>query len=521
MRSAFMAEYILEANNITKKFPGVIANDNVTLKIRNNEIHGLIGENGAGKSTLLRILNGWYPYGTFEGELKINGEKVEFHSPYDAHIKGIGFVPQEINVLNNLSVAENIFVGNWSLGSKKKAFVDFKNMFSLADDLLRTNNICLDSRVNAGVLSVGQKQLLMLARALSRDPKVLILDEPTSSLTLDEVDNLVDIINRLKARGTSIIFVTHKLEEIIEITDRVTVLRDGRNISCMEKKDYDRDRIISEMVGRNITNIYPKREVKIGEEILSVENLTVEHPKILNRNIIENVSFNLRKGEVLGLAGLIGAGRTEVLNALFGVYGRKSGKIVKNGKIVQISNVREAIKNGFSLVTEDRKRCGLLFQADIKRNITLNTLEKIAKFRIINNSIESERANTYFRQMRIKAPSLETNVFSLSGGNQQKVVMGRALNAEPEIILLDEPTKGIDVGSKNDIYNLINELVEQGKSIIMVSSELPELLGMCDRFIVMAEGRIVDELTRDEASDKRIMEAATRMHNRKNKGCLV
>ena len=258
-----MVEYILEANNITKRFPGVLANDNVTLKIRSGEIHGLIGENGAGKSTLLRILNGWYPFGSYEGELIMEGKKVEFHSPHDAHLKGIGFVPQEINVLNDLSVAENIFVGNWSMGGKEKGFVNFKKMYSFADEFLNRNNICLDPRQNAGLLSVGKKQLLMLARALSGNPKVLILDEPTSSLTLDEVDNLFDIILKLKAKGTSIIFVTHKLDEILRITDRVTVLRDGRNISCIDKKDYERESFISDMIGRKITNMYPK-EIPVG-----------------------------------------------------------------------------------------------------------------------------------------------------------------------------------------------------------------------------------------------------------------
>jgi ABC-type sugar transport system ATPase subunit len=515
-----MVEYILEANNITKRFPGVLANDNVTLKIRNGEIHGLIGENGAGKSTLLRILNGWYPFGSYEGELIMEGKKVEFHSPHDAHLKGIGFVPQEINVLNDLSVAENIFVGNWSMGGKEKGFVNFKKMYSFADEFLNSNNICLDPRQNAGLLSVGKKQLLMLARALSGNPKVLILDEPTSSLTLDEVDNLFNIILKLKAKGTSIIFVTHKLDEILRITDRVTVLRDGRNISCIDKKDYERERIISDMIGRKITNMYPKRNTCPGEVVFSVENLTVAHPKILNRNIIENVSFSLRKGEVLGLAGLIGAGRTEVLEAIFGATPFTNGKITINGKIIRIRNVRDAIKNGLCLVTEDRKKCGLLFLSDIKKNITLNTLKKISKFSIIRNYLESRRAEVYFREMKIKAPSLESNVFSLSGGNQQKVVIGRALNAEPEIILLDEPTKGIDVGSKNDIYNLINELAEKGKSIIMVSSELPELLEMCDRFIVMAEGTVVDEFGKEESSDRRVMEAATRSRNSIAERCM-
>jgi len=509
-----MESYSLEAVNITKKFPGVIANKNVMLKVKRNEIHGLIGENGAGKSTLLKILNGWYPYGTFEGQILIDGKNVEFHSPHDAQLKGIGFVPQEINILDNLSVAENIFVGNLTQKNRNISWVSFKNVNEMTGKLLEKNQIDLDPTAYARSLSVGQKQLLMVARALSKNPKVLILDEPTTSLTMTEVDNLFNVLRRLKEKGTSIIFVTHKLAEIMEITDKVTILRDGYNISSYGKEQYDREKIITDMVGRKIENMYPKRHVHIGEEVLRVENLTVEHPKILKRNLIENISFSLRKGEVLGLAGLIGAGRTEVLNALFGVSGYSSGKIIRNGKEVVIRNEIDAINHGFAMVTEDRKKDGLLFCTNIKRNLTINNFKAISSKGFIKTSLEKIRADRYFKLMGIKAPDMDTDVLALSGGNQQKVVIGRALNTKPEILLLDEPTKGIDVGSKNDIYNIINDLMKMGMSIIMVSSELPELMEMCDRFIVMANGTVTGEFIKEEVNENKIMIAATKSRNK-------
>ena len=505
-----MSEYVLEAVNITKKFPGVIANDNVNLQIGKAEVHGLIGENGAGKSTLLRVLNGLYPTGTFEGKILLEGRPVEFHSPHDAQLKGIGFVPQEINVLDNLTVSENIYVGNINIERKNNAIVNFKHLFQSAEELLEKNGIKLKPKTFARMLSVGQKQLLMIARALSKDPKVLILDEPTASLSMDEVENLFNIVRKLRESGKSIIFVTHKLAEIIEITDRVTVLRDGRNISTIAKEEYDKERIITDMIGRKITNMYPKRNVSIGGEVLRVENLTVEHPRIQNRNLIENVSFSLRKGEVLGLAGLIGAGRTEVLSTIFGRLRKKEGRICINGREVDIRSQRDAMRNGISYVTEDRKKDGLLFQTHIKGNLMINNLREISKKGVIIKQLEEQRARKYFVQMRIKAPRVETPVLALSGGNQQKVVIGRALNTDPLIILLDEPTKGIDVGSKNEIYILINELAAMGVSIIMVSSELPELMEMCDRFIVMADGMVTGELSKEAADEKAIMLAATK-----------
>ena len=496
-----MSQYVLEAINIEKIFPGVKAVDNVNLKVRQGEIMGLIGENGAGKSTILKVINGIYKHGSFSGELRINGKSVRFVSPHDALRSGIGFVPQEISVMDDLTVAENIFVGHLS----DKSFSSMGELYKRAAAFLAHNKINLVPQMRVRMLSIGQKQLLMIARALSWNPNVLILDESTTALSKDDVENLFNIVRSLKERGTSIVFVTHKLEEIMLLTDSVTILRDGKCISTYDKKDYDTTKIVMDMVGREISNMYPVRHNTIGEEILRIENITVEHPKIQDRNLIENMSFHLNKGEVLGLAGLVGSGRSETLSAIFGQYPLKDGKIFIGGEQVHIRSSSDAIKNGIAMVTEDRKNDGLLMLANIKQNIVISNLKKIIRAKHIKNSLEKKVANDYMKQLKVKAPDAETMVVNLSGGNQQKVVLAKALNSDPQILMLDEPTKGIDVGSKNEIYNLINQLVDMGISIIMVSSELPELLAMCDRFIVLARGQVVGEMSKDEATQESIM----------------
>ncbi|MEI7615567.1 MAG: sugar ABC transporter ATP-binding protein [Actinomycetota bacterium] len=498
-----MAQYVLEAQNITKDFTAVRALSNVSLSVRPGEILGLIGENGAGKSTILKVINGIYISGTFEGKILINGEEVHLHSPHDALVKGIGFVPQEINVMEDLTVAENIFVGH--LTQSKSSFTNLADTVKRAADFLKLRKINLDVKTRVRMLSIGQKQLLMIARALSWDPHILILDEPTTALAKVDVDNLFEIVREFKAGGRSIIFVTHKLEEIMELTDRVVILRDGANIATYEHEQYNENKIITDMVGRTITSMYPPRNVEIGKEVLRVENLTVAHPKIKNKNLIENVSFNLKKCEVLGLVGLVGAGRTETLSALFGEYPITSGKIFIEGKEVKIKNSGDAIKNGLCLVTEDRKANGLLMLANIKHNIVLTNLKKIITGWFINSKKENNVAKTYMAKLSIKAPNYDTMVATLSGGNQQKVVISKSLNTDPKILLLDEPTKGIDVGSKNEIYNLINTMADMGISIIMVSSELPELLAMCDRFVILAHGKTVGELLKSEATQETVM----------------
>ncbi len=505
--------YVLEAINITKKFPGVLANDNICLNVRPGEVLGLIGENGAGKSTLLKVLNGIYPYGTYTGDLRLNEEEIRPESPFDAMRLGIGYVPQEINVLKYFSVAENIYMSDLRLGKVKGAagkspFVDFKRMYAATEKLLRENHIALNPRADVRKLSIGQQQMLMIARALATNPKVLILDEPTTSLSSADVAQLFRVVRKLKEKGTSIIFVTHKLAEILELTDRVTILRDGRNISTFERETYDTGNIIHDMIGRDLVNMYPARNVEIGREVLRVEHLTVAHPYIAGKNLIEDVSFSVRAGEVLGMAGLVGAGRSEVCMAIYGMIPVKSGRVYVDGREVKVSSSDQAVRHGISMVSEDRKVYGLNFVWDIKNNISISNLDKIVRGPFVTERLMRARIKRYFEGLRVKAPSISTKVAALSGGNQQKVVIARSLNTEPRIMILDEPTKGIDVGSKNEIYNIINEMAADGVAVIMISSELPELMGMSDRYVVMAEGRVVGELSRGEASDERIMEMA-------------
>lgn len=505
--------YALEAINITKKFPGVLANDNICLNVRPGEVLGLIGENGAGKSTLLKVLNGIYPHGSYTGTLKLDGEEIRPNSPHDAMRLGIGYVPQEINVLKYFSVAENIYMSDLELArikkdKKAKMFVDFRTMYDAAEKLLKDNHIMLNPHADVRKLSIGQQQMLMIARALATNPKVLILDEPTTSLSSEDVSQLFRVVRRLKERGTSIIFVTHKLAEILELTDRVTILRDGKNISTLEKSEFETGRIIRDMIGRDLKNMYPARNVKIGEEVLRVEHLTIAHPYIANKNLIDDVSFSVRAGEVLGMAGLVGAGRSEVCKAIYGMVPIKSGKIFIHGKEVRLGTTEKAVRNGLNLVSEDRKVYGLNFVWDIKTNIGISNLDSISSGPFVNEKRLRKRVQGYFEKLRIKALSVATKVNTLSGGNQQKVVIARSLNTQPRIMILDEPTKGIDVGSKNDIYNIINDMASDGVAIIMISSELPELMGMSDRYVVMAEGRLVGELSREEGTDERIMEMA-------------
>ncbi|MFD0714707.1 sugar ABC transporter ATP-binding protein [Paenibacillus sp. GCM10027626] len=501
---------MLEAKNIRKQFSGVTVLDQVDIHVRKGEVLGLIGGNGAGKSTLLKILNGIYPYGTYEGEIWIDGRQLKFMSPHDAQRKGIGFVPQETNVLDSLSVGENIFAGHLSSVNSSKWRVNMKKVNEAAGELFKQYHFEFDPAMKARLLSVGKKQLLMIARALSLQPKVLILDEPTTSLTVNEVENLIRIVEGLKKNGTSIVFVTHKMQEIFQLCDRTLILRDGRCIQTYEKSQFREEWIVRDMTGREIKNLYPERVNHIGEELLRVENLTVAHPEVKNRLSLDSISFTLRKGEVLGIAGLTGAGRSEVLNALYGRLPWEKGDIWLNGKKIKIRNERDAMKHGFALVTEDRKKDGMLFLSSIKRNLTINHLVHISAYGFLKPGQEYAVANRYYKLMKVKATGIEALIGTLSGGNQQKVVIGRALNNEPAILLLDEPTKGIDVGAKNEIYTIINQLVEQGLSVIMVSSDLPELLALSDRCIVLANGAVVEKIDKADATEERVMLSATR-----------
>ena len=499
-----MEEYALEMLNISKEFPGVRALDGVNLRLRNHEVLGVIGENGAGKSTLLKVLNGIYPAGNFTGEIKLSGVPVFFKSPYDALQQGIGYVPQEINVMDDLSVAENIFVGH--LKQEGKRTINRKELNNRASRLIREMKMDIDPTVNVNNLSVGQKQFLMIMRALTWNPKVLILDEPTTSLAQEDTAMLFDTVRELACGGTSVLFVTHKLNEIVDITERVFVMRDGKQVAEYEKKDYSRDLLISSMIGREITNMYPARKSVIGNEKLRVEGLTVAHPRIQDKLLIEDVSFQVRAGEVLGLAGLVGAGRTETVSALFGQYPLQAGAIYIEGEKVTVRDEADAIRFGIGYVTEDRKGSGLLLLADIKTNIVLSNLKAIRNHILLNKKKEKETAGRFMGRLNIKAPDIHSMVVNLSGGNQQKVVLAKTLNMNPQVLILDEPTKGIDVGAKNEIYLIINELATLGIAIVMISSELPELLAMCDRFVVMRNGSIAGELDKDEATEQSVME---------------
>lgn len=503
--------YILEMKQITKRFPGVVALKDVTFSVKKGTIHGLVGENGAGKSTLMKIISGTYPHGSYEGDLLLQSNFLELNSPADALEKGVGIVPQEINVIDQLTVAENIVVGKWTggNGNGKSRLVNMRRIKKVVSEFLEEFGISLDPGETVTRLTAAQKQLVMIARALYRRPSILILDEPTSSLALNEINNLFDHLNELREKGITCVFITHKLAEIFRLTDHTTVLRDGEVTGEFDREDYNETDIITAMVGRKIENLFPTRDSSIGtEEVMRVENLTIPHPTIANRNVVENVSFNLHKGEILGLAGLVGSGRSEVVNAIVGRL-ESTGNLYVNSRQENIRNPGDALRVGIGLITEDRKKDGLLPNLEIRPNLTLHNLKSFTSSGVLNLAKEKLLANQQIESFNIKTPSIEQMVVNLSGGNQQKVILSKVLMPNPKILLLDEPTRGIDVGAKNEIYKLMMSLVHEGISIVMISSELPELLGMCDRFVVLAEGRVADEFPKSEANEHRVMQAAT------------
>jgi len=499
------AEFAIEMQGITKVFPGVRALSDVTIQVTRGHIHALLGENGAGKSTLMKILDGVYPSGTFEGRILIHGAAVAFHSPHDAGQKGIGYVPQEIEVIEGLTVAENIFVGDWPA---RGGVVDFRRMQSAAAELLTRCGIGLEPTRRVAELGASERQLVMIARALSSRPAVLILDEATACLTRSETETLFRILRHLQSEGVTTLFITHKLAEIHELADSVTVLRDGAVAARFRRGEFGDQELVAAMVGRKIESQFPAREPAIGSEKLRVEQLTVPDAHRAGRNVVENVSFNLRRGEILGLGGLVGSGRTEIVEAL---YGRRphTGRIFIDGSEVSIRRPDDALRHGLGLVTEERKRDGLSFNFGIRENMTLHALRAVSDRGIFSRAREKAVAESGRERFAIRAPSVEVPVGTLSGGNQQKVILAKVLLPGPQILLLDEPTKGIDVGAKGEIYRLLAGLVAEGLALIVISSELPELLGLCDRFIVLARGRIADEFTRAEASEQRLMRAAT------------
>ena len=502
-----MAKVLLEMKNITKTFPGVKALDNVNLKVEEGEIHALVGENGAGKSTLMNVLSGIYPYGTYEGDIIYNGEICKFNKIKDSEEKGIVIIHQELALVPYMSIGENMFLGN---EQGKKNAIDWDKTYAEADKYLKMVGLTESSKTLIKEIGTGKQQRVEIAKALAKNAKLLILDEPTSSLNETDSKALLDLMLEFKKQGMTMIIITHKLNEVAYVADKITVVRDGSTIETMDKKttEISEDRIIQGMVGRELTDRFPKRQgVKIGDINMEVDNWTVYHPLYPERKVVDNVSINVRKGEVVGIYGLMGAGRTELAMSIFGrSYGTGiTGTLKLNGKEIILKNPKEAIKNKIAYVTEDRKGNGLVLTNPIKINTTLANLDSISKHKVIDKDKEYQVAEEYRAKLRTKCPSVEQNVGNLSGGNQQKVLLAKWMFTEPDVLILDEPTRGIDVGAKYEIYCIINDLVAAGKSVIMISSELPEVLGMSDRIYIMNAARIVGELKAEDASQEIIM----------------
>lgn len=502
-----MADYILEMKNIVKEFPGVKALDNVNLAVERGEIHALCGENGAGKSTLMKVLSGIHPYGSYEGDIIYNGEVCKFNTLHDSEAKGIVIIHQELALIPMLSIGENMFLGNEKKG---KFGINWDETYSEAEKHMAQVGLKESAQILIKDIGTGKQQLVEIAKALSKDVKLLILDEPTSSLNEEDTQMLLDLLLEFKKKGLTSIIISHKLNEIAYVSDRITVIRDGSTIETIENPDHniDEGRIIKGMVGREMTDRFPEREHNISKELgLEVKDWTVYHPTFEGKIVDKKVSFNVHKGEIVGFAGLQGAGRTELARSIFGKsYGKNiTGQLFINGKEVHLKNEKAAIVAGLAYVTEDRKENGLVLSQTIRENTTMAKLEKICKHGIVDMDEERKVAEDYREKMHTKCPSVEQAVGNLSGGNQQKVLLSKWMFADPEVLILDEPTRGIDVGAKYEIYGIMNKLVEMGKSVIMISSEMPELLGMCDRIYVMNEGKIVGELEASEATQELIM----------------
>jgi ribose transport system ATP-binding protein len=495
MKGKPMNDYVLEMKEITKTFPGVVALENVSFSVRKGEVHALVGENGAGKSTLMKILNGVYQAN--HGEIVLDGKPIHLANIKDAQEKGISIIFQEFNLINTLSVAENIFLGRY----KDAKVINWKDIKAEAQRLMQSLGFSFDVNRSVGTLSTAEKQLVEIAKALSFNAKLIVMDEPTSSLTKNEEEMLFNIIRTLKQNGITTIYISHKLEEVFRICDTVTILRDGKVIDVKPVKDLTRNEIIEKMVGRTIDMDYPRRSLQVGEPVLAVKNL--------NRGkVLHDISFELHKGEILGIAGLVGAGRTELAETLFGAEKADSGEITLFGKKVVLRSTREGKENSIGMLTEDRKETGLVLPFSVARNITITNLKEVMSNMLLNKGKEKKVAQQYVEKLNIKTPSINQTLMNLSGGNQQKVVLAKWLFSNVDIMILDEPTRGIDVGAKYEFYCMMNDLAAQGKSIIMISSELPEVLGMSDRILVMHNGTIKGELTGLNMTAENVMQLA-------------
>ncbi|HTV67897.1 MAG TPA: multiple monosaccharide ABC transporter ATP-binding protein [Rhizobiaceae bacterium] len=509
-----MAETILEMKDITKTFPGVRALSNVNLNVRRGEIHAIVGENGAGKSTLMKVLSGVYPIGSYSGEILYEGKECRFGGIHDSEKLGIVIIHQELALVPLLSIAENIFLGN---EQARFGVIDWNSVRKRSAELLRKVGLHEDPDTLITNIGTGKQQLVEIAKALSKEVKLLILDEPTASLSEKDSHALLDLLAEFRRQGMTAILISHKLNEVKKIADRVTVIRDGQTIETMDKDDVTEDRIITSMVGRTMEDRYPSRDAKVGDIIFEVKNWSVYHPLHTDRQVIKNISLNVRKGEVVGIAGLMGAGRTEFAMSVFGrTYGTNvTGEVFLHGKPADTSTVGKAVANGLAYATEDRKVYGLNLIDHIKHNVTIANLPAVAsRTGVIDDMSELKAANEYRKKTNIRSSSVYQITGNLSGGNQQKVVLSKWLFSDPEVLILDEPTRGIDVGAKYEVYTIINKLAEEGKAIIVISSEMPELLGICDRIYVLNEGRIVGELAARDASQEKIMRAIVRGEER-------
>ncbi|MDU0292278.1 multiple monosaccharide ABC transporter ATP-binding protein [Saccharothrix longispora] len=503
-----MSDDILVMRGITKRFAGVTALHDVSLAVRRGEIHAICGENGAGKSTLMKVLSGVHPHGSYEGEITFEGEPCSFGGVRDSERRGIVIIHQELALCGQLSVAENLFLGN---ERATRGFVDWNRTNHAAGELLARVGLRENPTTPVDELGVGKQQLVEIAKALAKDVRLLILDEPTAALNDDDSAHLLDLLDGLRDEGITSVIISHKLNEVTRIADSITILRDGRTIETLPAKEVTEDRIIAGMVGRDLENRFPPRTPQVGDEVLRIEDWTVHSPSQPDRVVVDRANLVLRRGEIVGLAGLMGAGRTELAMSVFGrTYGvGVSGRVLKDGREIDTRTVRKAIRHGLAYVSEDRKRYGLNLIEDIKRNVSAAGLGKLAKRGWVNENEEYSVAERFRKSMGIRAPGVGTTVGTLSGGNQQKVVLAKWMFTDPDVLILDEPTRGIDVGAKYEIYSIINELAAEGRAVLVISSELPELLGLCDRVYALSEGRVTGELTRAEATQERLMQHMT------------
>ncbi len=495
---------LLEMRGIGKTFPGVRALDQVNLTVEAGEIHAICGENGAGKSTLMKVLSGVYPHGTYDGEIFYDGAPLHCRSIRDSEARGIIIIHQELALVPLLSIAENLFLGN---EVATRGVINWPRAFQKTEGWLSKVGLNEAPTTPVGKLGVGKQQLIEIAKALAKDVRLLILDEPTAALQENDSQKLLDLMLDLKAQGITSILISHKLNEINKVADRITILRDGSTVSTLRRAEISEDRIIRDMVGRDMAHRYPDRTPKIGEVLMEVNDWSVWHPDQKDRQMIRDVNFTVRKGEIVGIAGLMGTGRTELAMSIFGrSYGRgHQGSVHMRGQPVDVATVEKAITAGISYVTEDRKALGLILDEPIVKNISLANLAGVALRGVLDKRREAKVAEDYRKALGIRTPGVQQKVINLSGGNQQKVVLSKWLFTDPQVLILDEPTRGIDVGAKFEIYQIMNDLASQGRGVVMISSEMPELLGMCDRIYVMNEGRIVGELTKAEASQEKIM----------------